>query len=200
MNTDPDTPETDDIHELAMLFRLASRLMARAYHSHDHGPHTQEHVLNLVRRRGAVAQAELLELLDMRAASLSELLAKLEKNGRIFRERNPDDRRGFIVRPAATAGGEENYSQGRPEAPSQAARESAEAIFGVLDLEERRQLWALLQKLAAPLRGHCPSGPPWAGGGNGRGRGQQRCGGRGGERGRGRGRCGLPHHDEGTKE
>lgn len=200
MDTDRDTPETDDIHELAMLFRLASRLMARAYHSHDHGPHTQEHVLDLVRRRGAMAQAELMELLDMRAASVSELLAKLEKTGRIHRERNPDDKRGFIVRPAATGCGEGSHSQGRSEAPSQAARESAEAIFGVLDLEERRQLWALLQKLAAPLRGQGSSGPHWAGGGNGRGRGQGRCGGPGGERGRGRGRRGLPHHDEDTSK
>jgi len=50
-------------------------------------------VLAIVRERGGMSQRELLDLLDVRSASLSEVLAKLERNGLIARRRDDADRR-----------------------------------------------------------------------------------------------------------
>jgi DNA-binding MarR family transcriptional regulator len=203
---DAPVPEGDECLELAMLFRRTSRLMARAYHQacgHGEGPgsfhegcgrggcgrlgharlgharlgHAQEHVLSIVLRRGSVTQAELMAMLDVRSASLSEILAKLERAGRIMRERNPEDRRGFVISPAPGELGQD----GLPKVLESDAdsRASAQRLFGVLDEAERSQLRALLEKLAAPLgdaeserRG--PGRGPGHGHGRGFGRGRSR--------------------------
>lgn len=150
MNEQNDSPAPIDCLDLAMLFRRTSRLMARAHYSRDHARHAQEHVLSIVRHRGGISQAELLEMLDVRSASLSELLTKLERAGRIVRERNPEDRRGFVISPAA--GSTEPGGRLPDGAPDDAVRESAKSLFGMLDQKERRQLWTLLNKLIAPLQ------------------------------------------------
>ncbi|WP_300155268.1 MarR family transcriptional regulator [Solidesulfovibrio sp.] len=179
MSAQNDAPDAVDSLELAMLLRRVARRMARFHHGRDQGRQAQEHVLALVRRHGGMSQAELLERLDVRSSSLSELLAKLEKAGRVVRERNPEDRRGFVV----TAAGD-----GERESPDGAMRQSAEVLFGVLDGQERRQLRALLEKLVAPLR-EVDDGPHGRGPGPGR-----RPGGGRGRRG-GSGRHGR--HDDG---
>jgi DNA-binding MarR family transcriptional regulator len=150
MDTQDDSPSAIDSLDLAMLFRRASRLLARAHYSRDHAGHAQEHVLSILRHRHGISQAKLLEMLDVRSASLSELLAKLEKAGRIVRERNPKDRRGFVILPVQ--GNTEPGRQPPDGGPDDALRESATNLFGVLDHEERQQLWTLLNKLIAPLQ------------------------------------------------
>jgi DNA-binding MarR family transcriptional regulator len=168
---------------LAGLFRRASRLMARAAHRLDHGGpghagHAQERVLAIVRQRGGMSQRELLELLDVRSASLSEVLAKLERNGLIARRRDDADRRGFTV--AVTDKGEAACS-----GQADLRRESAAALFAGLDPAERETLGRLLAKLVASLeedqrlRGDCAE--PAEGFGP---EGRERCGGHAGGPGR----------------
>ncbi len=179
MSAQNDAPEAVDGLELALLLRRVARLMARFHHGRDQGRQAQEHVLALVRRHGGMSQAELLERLDVRSSSLSELLAKLEKAGRIVRERNPEDRRGFVV----TAVGD-----GACDSPDAAMRQHAEVLFGVLDGQERSQLRALLTKLASPLQDMDDEGR-----GHGLGPGRRPGGGRGRRGGFGR----HGRHDDG---
>lgn len=143
------SPDTTDCLALAMLFRRTARLLSRAHHSRDHAHHAQEHVMALVGQHGSINQSDMQEMLDVRSSSLSELLAKLEKAGRIVRERNPRDRRGFVISAAAENAVGKAHETGGFDG---AMRESAETLFGVLDEAERRQLWNLLQKLGAPLK------------------------------------------------
>lgn len=177
--------------ELAGLFRLASRLMARASHRLDSAHHAQHQVLSILLENGPMPQGELLEILDVRSSSLSELLRKLEDRELILRERNPEDRRGFIISPTDLA---------RTLAPDNDGNE-ADSQFDCLDEAERDQLRTILGKLVATLRedpmtggpgrgfgrggrgghGNGPGGPGGCGQGFGKGR-----GGRGQGMGRGR--------------
>ncbi|WP_338668938.1 MarR family winged helix-turn-helix transcriptional regulator [Pseudodesulfovibrio methanolicus] len=168
--------------ELAGLFRLASRLMARASHRRDSAHHAQHLVLSILLENGPLPQGELLEILDVRSSSLSELLRKLEDRGLILRERNPEDRRGFIISPT---------DQARGLAPDDGGE--ADSQFDCLDQAERDQLRTILGKLVASLREDPATGGPGRGfgrggrgngpGGNGFGKGR---GGRGNGFGRGR--------------
>ncbi|MEZ7198152.1 MarR family winged helix-turn-helix transcriptional regulator [Pseudodesulfovibrio karagichevae] len=179
----PANPATNA--ELAGLFRLASRLMARAYHRRDSAHHAQHRVLSLLLENGPMPQGELLEILDVRSSSLSELLRKLEDRGLILRERNPEDRRGFIISPT---------DQARELAPGNGGSPGVDSQFDRLDEAEREQLRAILGKLIASLRedpmiegpghGFGPGGP--GGRGNGFGKGRGGSGGRGNGFGRGR--------------
>ncbi|WP_207263992.1 MarR family transcriptional regulator [Desulfovibrio sp. Huiquan2017] len=167
----PATPATDA--ELAGLFRLASRLMARASHRRDHAHHAQYQVLSILLENGPMPQGELLEILDVRSSSLSELLRKLEDRGLILRERNEADRRSFIISPTDAA---------RALAPADNGAD-ADSPFDRLDEDERGQLRTILGKLVASLREDPMTGGP----GGGRGFGPGGCGGPGGGRGKGRG-------------
>ncbi|WFS62715.1 MarR family transcriptional regulator [Pseudodesulfovibrio thermohalotolerans] len=158
--------------ELAGLFRLASRLMARVCHGLDQAHHAQQRVLSLLLENGPMPQGELLEILDVRSSSLSELLRKLEDRGLILRERNEDDRRSFIISPT-----DEARALARDDG-------GADGQFDCLDDEEREQLRTILGKLVASLREDPMSGGPGRGFGPG-GRGGR--GGRGNGFGRGRG-------------
>ena len=142
--TDAHAPQDSGSGELASLFRRVSRLMARASHRRDHAHHAQAHVLAILREKGPLRQGELLEMLDVRSSSLSEVLAKLERGGHIVRSRDARDRRGFVVAAAAQEAG------AAPEA-SGAARDDAAYLFACLDAKEREGLEAILRKLIASL-------------------------------------------------
>ncbi|MDR2050500.1 MAG: MarR family transcriptional regulator [Deltaproteobacteria bacterium] len=114
--------------------------MARALHQRGHAEHAQLRVLALLRDRHSMNQRELLEMLNVRSASLSEILGKLEHRGFIERGRDERDKRGFVV------------SVTGPGAATAAASEdlwlrSAEDLFASLSGEERRRLAELLEKL-----------------------------------------------------
>ncbi|OIQ50074.1 HTH-type transcriptional regulator MgrA [Pseudodesulfovibrio hydrargyri] len=171
----PDNPASDA--ELAGLFRLASRLMARASHRRDFSHHAQHLVLSILLENGPMPQGELLEILDVRSSSLSELLGKLEDRELILRERNPEDRRGFIISPTDRA---------RALVPDNG--DDTDSLFACLDQAERDQLRSILGKLVASLREDPATGGPGRGcgrGGHGQGFGKGR-GGRGQGMGRGR--------------
>jgi DNA-binding MarR family transcriptional regulator len=161
--------------ELAGLFRLASRLMARASHRRDASHHAQHLVLSILLENGPMPQGELLEILDVRSSSLSELLRKLEDRGLILRERNPEDRRGFIISPTD-----------RARALATESGDAPDGLFDCLDEAERGQLRTILGKLVASLREDPLTGGPGRGcGGRGQGFGKGRDG-RGQGMGRGR--------------
>ena len=61
----------------------------------DHGG--QYRALAILNSHGEISQRDLMELLDVRPGSVSELLTKLESSGLITRSTNPDDHRGVNV-------------------------------------------------------------------------------------------------------
>ncbi|WP_419786773.1 MarR family winged helix-turn-helix transcriptional regulator [Pseudodesulfovibrio sp.] len=166
--------------ELIDLFRRTSRLMARAWHRQANAPMAQSRILHLLRERGPVSQRDMLGELDIRSASLSELLAKLEAGGWIARERNPDDRRGFII--SATDRTMADTNSGTE------TTDGSAALFDCLADEERTALRDILTKLTDSLSKECPAGPGFGGGRHGRGRGPGKGFGRNDGRGMGKGR------------
>ena len=151
-------------NSLLGLFRRAVRHMARAHHRehhrdhhgrhaqyprsrgvHDgHGGHAQMRILAILGQKESMSQRELMELLAVRSASLSELLAKLEHNGFIVREKDEQDKRSFMLRLT---------EEGRVVASNlhQQLQEREDAFFVCLSNEEREQLAALLGKLVQSL-------------------------------------------------
>ena len=171
---------------LGMLFHRTARLMARAYHRRDHAHHAQNHVLSIIREHGSINQGELLEILDVRSSSLSEVLGKLELNGLITRARNEKDRRSFVV--TAT-----EQAETAPTSLGDSEQESSNALFSCLDDTEREQLRNILEKIADSLKDDLVCREPFQGHTRGKGR---KCkgnplhgrGGRGGRSPHGRGR------------
>jgi DNA-binding MarR family transcriptional regulator len=129
---------------LLKLFHNALRAMARAHHRRGNAQHAQGYVLALLKAKGPISQHDLLETLDVRSASLSEILAKLERNGLVNRERAERDKRGFII--SVTEQGRNAAEEHKRE-----HLKSAAAIFAPLSAEEQRRLGEILQKIIAAL-------------------------------------------------
>lgn len=136
----------DNLLELLEMFHRAVHLLHRSGpHLRRHGgkkpmPPAQGRLMRVLAATGAVTQRELGEMLDIRSASLSELLGKLEKPGWISRVPNENDKRTITV--SLTEEGEtmlNNIGNERVE--------MAEEVFGSLNEEELRQLHSLLGKL-----------------------------------------------------
>lgn len=131
-------------NSLTGLFRRMLKHMARAFHHHGHRGHAQKRVLAILREKENISQRELMEYLGVRSASLSELLAKLEHNGLITRDREEYDRRSYVITitesgRAAVAGYEEER------------RGREDLFFSSLTAEERQQLTSILGKLVEAL-------------------------------------------------
>jgi len=126
--------------ELARLFHRASKMMARSYHRHSHAQHAQARVYDIIRQNGAMSQAELLQMLDVRSSSLSEILGKLEQGGLISREKNENDKRSYILSVKEGVippfGDHDQYSA-----------KGADALFSCLEEQERNLLGSLLRKI-----------------------------------------------------
>lgn len=135
--------------DLAELFHRVSRMMGRSHH-HRSGfrRHGQNRALSVIMEKGPINQRELLEILDVRSSSLSEMLAKLERKELIVRQRNEEDKRSFIV--SATEKAKTDFS-GR----SRGGRNS-ESVFTCLEDEERSQLRNILEKMIASLGDEAP--------------------------------------------
>lgn len=96
---------------------------------------TRERVLRLLAERGDMSQSDFVYLLELRSASVSELLGKLEAQGLVTRRRSETDRRGVTI---------SLTDAGRAALPAPA---DPNAAFSALTDEERTQLQTLLQKL-----------------------------------------------------
>jgi DNA-binding MarR family transcriptional regulator len=119
-------------------------MMTRYSHRSSQVPHAQHHIFELIRQHGSITQGQLLELLDVRSSSLSEILRKLESNGLIVRRRNEVDKRGFIL--SINQDGPAGFPQ--MVEPRQSA---AQHIFSCLEDEEQQQLRTLLVKVITHL-------------------------------------------------
>ena len=104
-------------------------------------PHRErERVLSLLDETEGISQQKLALILGIRPQSLSELLGKLEKDGLLVREKNPEDRRETLV--SLTPEGRERAASFEEE-----RRRVGEAFLAPLTEEERETLGALLTRL-----------------------------------------------------
>jgi DNA-binding MarR family transcriptional regulator len=160
--------------DLESLFKQSIRIMSRYNHRHDYTHHAQRDVYKIIKEKGPMPQKALMEILDIRSASLSEILSKLERRGHIIKQRNEEDKRGFIV-----AVNEEMtmLDEGRGA--------KKEDMFSCLNEEETQQLGTLLHKIISSADNVLADRPERRGRGaklerHGKGgRGQQRSGSRG---------------------
>ena len=105
----------------------------------------QRRVLAAIAHEEGISQRELMERLEVKAGSLSEILGKLEERGCIRRRKNEEDRRNynlFLTETGRAALEELNARH----------RESAEGLFAGLEEEEKQQLSDLLKKLLLSLK------------------------------------------------
>lgn len=158
--------------ELTLLFRHAFKLMARSFHHDGHIQHAQNTVPAILKMRNPISQRELMDALRVRSASLSEVLGKMERGGLIIRERNKQDKRGFVV--AVTERG-----RAMTAIRERGRQKSSEVLFMGLDAKERRELGALLKKIIYSLEEDCICSEPACRRGGGFSR-DGRCGLRGG--------------------
>ncbi len=137
--------EENSCEELMHIFRYCFNLMRRQYHQNVHGKvgtqHGQGKILSILRREEGIAQKDLAERLQIRPASLSESLDKMQKNGWIERRTNGEDRRRSNI--YLTPEGQEVSLQ-----MIEARRDMANSVFGILNKQEQAQFQALLAKLA----------------------------------------------------
>ena len=173
-------PERGDAGTPDALPTLEDRLIGnlhRLAHALRHGAESrggQGKLLLLLYKTGGLTQHELMEMVDVRAGSLSEVLGKLEEGGYIERKQNEADRRRVDI--TLTDVGKQ-----AAQAEETRVSEHRRGLFGTLNEAEQEQLVALLEKLSADwdvqgrdMHRHC---------------GHERHG--GGEH------CGQSHHDEG---
>ncbi|WP_428897762.1 DNA-binding transcriptional regulator [Parelusimicrobium proximum] len=126
-------------------FTRVLMLMHRAHHHnhmHQDGAFSNIHrgqgrVLALLKMKPNISQKELGYLLDLRAQSLSELLAKLEKNGFIQRAESEEDKRAMNI--SLTPKGEEAASKGE--------ESGREDLFFFLTEKDKETLSAVLDKI-----------------------------------------------------
>jgi DNA-binding MarR family transcriptional regulator len=135
---------------LASLFHRAARFMMRAHHHQGHAEHAQRHVLAILKRSEPMSQRELLEMLNVRSSSLSELLGKLEQRSFIRRERDEEDKRNVIITLTA---------EGAAASAESAGQQSTDALFAALSEDEREQLAGLLRKVIASLEQYAADQP-----------------------------------------
>ena len=112
----------------------------------------QGRLMRLLLSRGGAAQAELAREMNIRPASLSELLQKLEQKNLVLREKNAQDKRVVNLRLTP---------EGKAQAQQLEAAKAAYAkrLFSALDAEESAQLAAILGKLDARLETGVPQMP-----------------------------------------
>ncbi len=92
-------------------------------------------------KTGPVSQRDLADVMNVRAATLSEQIARLERSGLVNREPNEKDRRSVVVTLTET---------GKKEARrcSRERMKYNEELFSVLSDEEKAELISLLDRLS----------------------------------------------------
>ena len=94
----------------------------------------------IAKRGGEMPQRALMNLFDLKAGSLSEVLAKIERDGFIERTRDPQDRRQLIIRLTEAGREQAAFEQARRE------KFRAEALT-CLSKEEKEQLEDMLSRV-----------------------------------------------------
>lgn len=135
--------------ELFDLFRINARYLR---HAPDVGA-GQPKILSLLRDQGEMTQRALQESAGVRAASISEMLMKLEEAGLVNRRVSPEDRRSVLVTLTEKGGIAANEME-------YARTDVAEEYFGCFSQQEVDVFGALLQKLSDNLKQHFGEMPP----------------------------------------
>lgn len=122
---------------LAHVFHHCARMLVHR----DPSQGGRSAALAILGRHGAMTQASLADRLGIRAASASELVAKLESDALVTREKSSDDGRAYCL---------QLTDEGRKMAEEAFAerRERDARLFSALDDEEKEELAGLLHKLA----------------------------------------------------
>lgn len=135
-------------HTISTTDKLFVLLARSAYglrrgHAHHGRMHPgQMRILAILNQSGPIAQKELMDAIQVRAGSLSEILSKLEDKGLIIRTKQEDDKRSVMVE--LSAEGKVRFAEGK-ERSSQFTKDQ----FAALSSAEQEQLLALLEKLTA---------------------------------------------------
>ena len=162
----PDEDVSEEDRLLHSLLRCGNHLRhGRDRHS------SQDQLLALLSAAGGSAvQSELAQKLDVRRASISELLSKMERKGLLTREPSAEDRRQLVVsltgegqealagtgpfsgRPSHEHDGPRRGEHGGPGHRGPSRPEDTAALFSALTDEEKQQLLTLLDKLLRSWR------------------------------------------------
>ncbi|MGM9604611.1 MAG: MarR family winged helix-turn-helix transcriptional regulator [Faecousia sp.] len=110
--------------------------------SNDGTQLTQGRILKLLHLHGPMTQKMLQERLAIQPGSMSEVAAKLERKGLLYREKDKADKRkiSLSITDAGRADVEQFWIQGKPPLPRS---------FAALTQEEQKTLLTLLEKLYA---------------------------------------------------
>lgn len=100
----------------------------------------QRRILNLLAERGSMTQRALMDLVDVRSGSLSEILGKIEDQGFITRQPNEQDKRNMDI--SLTEAGKAKAGAMRAENEALVS-----SLFSGLSDEEKQQLSALHERL-----------------------------------------------------
>lgn len=125
-----------------LLFHSIRRCGNHLKHGGEKRSSQQELLSFLANAGGSAVQSELGNVLNVRRASISELLAKMEARGLIERRQDENDRRQLIVSLTEQGSRAVNESTGHH-------RAETSALFLALTGEEKKQLQTLLDKLLA---------------------------------------------------
>jgi DNA-binding MarR family transcriptional regulator len=124
--------------------RLMDQIRACA-HTLRHRKQGQQRILTILREHGGMTQQKLREVLDVRSASVSEILAKVEADGFVLRSHQEADKRSMDVTLTEA---------GHAEAARIEARRGdyGRELFSCLAAEEKALLSSLLEKLLVHWR------------------------------------------------
>lgn len=122
-----------------MIFRVA-RILRRCSERDTELPPGQLRLLALICALDVPTQQHVLEYMQIRPASLSEMMTKLEKGGYIIRGRDENDKRNVVITIT-----EKGYAVNRKHYDTQ--RKQAIQAFEALSEEEKQQLYSIMKKL-----------------------------------------------------
>lgn len=126
--------------KLYSLLIHCSHALSRGHHPHNGMHPGQWRILSILAANGAMTQKDLLDVVQIRAASLSELLSKLEAKGFVTRIKDEDDKRSISIEVTELGkkaiNENESYQQ-----------ETVSELFSLLTVSEQEQLVELLEKL-----------------------------------------------------
>ncbi|MCD7809905.1 MAG: MarR family transcriptional regulator [Erysipelotrichaceae bacterium] len=96
----------------------------------------QGRILEILNERDTISQKELQDILNIKAGSISEILSKLQKSGKIIRYKDDNDKRKSVIQ--ITDKGRNTITH---------YQNNNEDIFFMLDDNEKEQLSYLLNKI-----------------------------------------------------
>lgn len=113
--------------------------------------HSQHYLLSLIEQHDGAIQQDLVEEMDIRPSSMSELLSKLEQADLIIREKDDDDQR--VMRVRITEKGKQHVEQMKGHLSDLTIN-----LFDCLTEEEREKLLSLIQKINTHINDKMESG------------------------------------------